>query len=364
MIEEMGPRRSEVDSQIGPYIVERSLATGGMAEVLLARKWGPLGFSKRVVIKRILPALAQDPTLFRMFCAEARVAAYLTHPNIVQVFDFGEHEGDLYIAMEYVDGVSCSALLRSVSTRRASVPIGPALYIARQVLLGLVCAHEACDELGRPLCLVHRDVSPSNILLGRDGHVKLIDFGIMQSTFGERNTNPGELKGKLRYMSPEQIMGERVDARSDLFTVGVVLTEMLTGRALFPGANDLEILTRITHGDLSVLRKAKLPEDLRRTLEIALSIDPVRRFQSARGFAQTLDDVAAARGIRWSDTPLVPYLQCMDVFGPKDTGQPAASPSTISALPERVKPPPPPSARRTPSAPRAEPPRSIFDSVQ
>lgn len=354
----MGPPRAVVDSQIGPYVVEQLLATGGMAEVLLARKSCSHGFTKRVAIKRILPALARDPTLVRMFCTEARIAAYLNHPNIVQVFDFGEHEGDLYIAMEYVDGVSCSALLRSVSARHASVPIGPALYIARQVLLALVCAHETCDELGQPLCLVHRDVSPSNILLSRSGHVKLIDFGITQSTCGDRNTNPGELKGKLRYMSPEQILGERVDARSDLFTVGVVLTEMLTGRALFPGANDLEILTRITHGDLSVLRKAKLPEDLRRTLEIALSIDPVRRFQSARGFAQTLDDVAAARGIRWSDTPLVPYLHCMDVLGPRAPVQPAvANVPTVSALPERVKPPPPPSARKTPSV------RQIFDSV-
>jgi hypothetical protein len=210
----MGQVRASSERALGAYVLERKLGTGGMAEVFLARRSGPHGFSKRVAIKKILPELARDPQLIQMFCDEARLAASLNHPNIAQVLEFGEQDGELYLVMEHVDGVSCSTLLRAVSERGETIPTGPALVIARDVLLALGFAHEATDEDGLPLGVVHRDVSPSNILVSRIGTVKLIDFGITRSFIAERRTFPGELKGKLRYMSPEQILGADVDARS------------------------------------------------------------------------------------------------------------------------------------------------------
>ena len=258
----MGVDRAETGSTIGTYVLERKLGTGGMAEVYLARRSGPRGFTKRVAIKRILPELSEDSQLIQMFCDEARLAATLNHPNIAQVLEFGEQDGELYIVMEYVEGVSCATILRTAASRNETIPVGGALYVAHEVLLALSFAHEATDEAGTSLALVHRDVSPSNVLVSRFGMVKLIDFGITRSYLAERRTCPGELKGKLRYMSPEQILGDEIDARSDLFAVGVVLAEMLAGRALFSGKSDLDVLTRISRGDLGALRDGNIPKDL------------------------------------------------------------------------------------------------------
>ena len=258
----MGPLRAEAGATIGTYVLERKLGSGGMAEVYLARRSGPRGFTKRVALKRILPELSEDSQLIQMFCDEARIAATLNHPNIAQVIEFGEHEGEFFIVMEYVDGVSCSALLRAASQRGESLPIGAALYVAHEVLHALAFAHEATDESGRALGVVHRDISPSNVLVSRVGNVKLIDFGITRSLLAERRTYPGELKGKLRYMSPEQILGADVDARSDLFAVGIVLTEMIAGRSLFSGRSDLEILTRISRGELGLVREGGIEKDI------------------------------------------------------------------------------------------------------
>ena len=182
-----------------------------MAEVYVAQRAGPRGFAKRFAVKRILPELSQDARFVAMFCDEARICAALCHPNIVQVVDFGEANGELFMAMEFVDGVSLARLLRSVSARRERFPRAIALHIAHEVLRGLAFAHEAQDEHGRPLGIVHRDVSPGNVLIGRAGDVKLGDFGIVRSEFVDRRTYPGELKGKVGYMSPEQVMGTDVD---------------------------------------------------------------------------------------------------------------------------------------------------------
>jgi len=304
---------------LGAYVLERKLGTGGMAEVFLARRTGPHGFSKRVAIKKILPELARDPQLIQMFCDEARLAASLNHPNIAQVLEFGEQDGELYLVMEHVDGVSCSTLLRAVSERGETIPTGPALVIAHDVLLALGFAHEATDENGLPLGVVHRDVSPSNILVSRIGTVKLIDFGITRSFIAERRTYPGELKGKLRYMSPEQILGADVDARSDLFAAGIVLAEMLAGRALFSGRSDLDILTRISRGELGIVRDGKIAADLAVVLEKALAHRPGDRFQTAREFAHAIEDVARARSIRLDDSTLVPELHALGVL-PSSSG--------------------------------------------
>ncbi|HEX3598274.1 MAG TPA: serine/threonine-protein kinase, partial [Polyangiaceae bacterium] len=339
----MGLVRAVLGASIGTYVLERKLGEGGMAEVYLASRSGPHGFTKRVAIKRILPELSEDAQLIQMFCDEARVAATLNHPNIAQVLEFGEHEGELFIVMEYVDGVSCSTLLRTAAQRGEAIPAGAALYIAREVLLALAFAHEATDETGRSLSIVHRDISPSNILVGRIGNIKLIDFGITRSLLAERRTVPGELKGKLRYMSPEQILGAEVDHRSDLFAVGIVLTEMLAGRALFSGRSDLEILSRISRGELGLVRDGGIEKDLADVLEHALAHRPSNRFQTAREFARTLDDLAEARGLRLDDRAVVPHLHSLGVL-----------PSSSGTRPVVTEQGPPPSRREPP--PRRKPP--------
>src|ERR1041385_134236 len=278
-------RTHEPGSSIGTYVLERRLGSGGMAEVFLARRTGPHGFSKRVAIKRILPEFACDAQFIQMFCDEARIAATLSHPNIVQIVEFGEHDGELFLVMEFIDGISCSTILRTVSERGGTIPVGPALYIARDVLLALAFAHEAADEDGRLLGIVHRDVSPSNVLVSRTGNVKLIDFGITRSLIAERRAAPGELKGKLRYMSPEQVLGGDVDTRSDLFAVGIILAEMLAGKALFSGRSDLDVLTSISRGELGFVNQGAIPKDITEVLEAALAHHPSNRFQTARDFA-------------------------------------------------------------------------------
>jgi serine/threonine protein kinase len=301
---------------LGPYELGERLGLGGMAEVFVAYRGGPHGFAKKVALKRILPELAQDPRFVAMFCDEARISAPLCHPNIVQVIDFGESHGELFMAMEYVEGVSLAKLLRYVSGRRERFPFGAALFIAHEVLSGLAFAHDACDENGNPLSIVHRDVSPGNVLIGRAGDVKLADFGIVRSAYVDRRTYPGELKGKVGYMSPEQVMGVEVDPRSDLFTVGIVLSEMLIARPLFSGQNEFDILTKIYEADLSALERygADLAPGMRDVLRQALAKAPSDRFSSAHDFAAALRRLAQASQIALDDSELVPWLSALGVL--------------------------------------------------
>jgi len=268
-----------------------------MAEVFEARRVGPHGFSKRFALKRILPQLASDPRLVQMFCNEARLHAALSHPNLVEVVDFGEERGALFIVMELATGISCADLLSAVAARRRTVPLGPALFVAREVLAGLAYAHEFRDEAGRLLSLVHRDVAPNNILIARSGRVLLADFGIVRSTEFDIRTTPGEIKGKVGYISPEQALGASVDARSDLFSLAVVLAELLLGEPLFPGRTELEILSSLHAGDLSRLeRSAHVPAPLKAILRAALAQEPDRRPSSARELSVGLEDLAREHG--------------------------------------------------------------------
>src|SRR5450755_3544009 len=248
--------------RLGPYELLRRLATGGMAEVYLARRAGPHGFQKLMALKRILPQFARDADFVAMFVDEARVCARLGHPNIVQVFDFGEQDGELYMAMEFVDGTTGAKLIRAAAGRGEDIPLEVSLHVTLSVLRGLEYAHGARDDQGRPLYLVHRDVSPGNVLIDRSGAVKLTDFGIARAAEFERRTDAGQLKGKLGYMSPEQVVGKELDARSDLFTLGIVFAEMLTLRPLFSGGRELDVLLRIRDADLGALdRGAKEIDD-------------------------------------------------------------------------------------------------------
>jgi serine/threonine protein kinase len=297
--------------RLGPYELLRRIATGGMAEVYLARRAGPHGFQKTVAVKRILPQFARDPDFVAMFVDEARVCARLGHPNIVQVFDFGEEDGELYMAMEYVDGTTGARLVRAFAVRAEEIPLDVCLHITLSILHALEYAHSARDEEGRQLSLVHRDVSPGNVLIDRTGAVKLTDFGIARAVEIERRTDAGQLKGKLGYMSPEQVVGRELDARSDIFTLGIVLAEMLILRPLFSGGKELDVLIRIRDADLTPIDRAggRVPDDVRAVLFRALSRDPVLRWPSATAFAEALEEIARRRRLQIGPSRLAMLIE-------------------------------------------------------
>jgi serine/threonine-protein kinase len=296
--------------RLGGYELVRRIASGGTAEVYEARRPGPRGFAKRVALKRILPELAMDDRSVRRFCAEARVHAALTHPNLVNVLDFGEASGELYLVMEYVDGVSLTEVLKALVARKQPIGLGPALYIGREIAAGLSYAHQFRDEDDAPLGLVHRDVTPNNILLGRAGEVKLTDFGVVRCNWSEELTQRGELRGKAGYVSPEQVQGQGVDARSDLFSLGVVIAEMLLGRPLIPGRSDYEILNNLQHGTWDTLSGlvAKVPQPVTRLLQRLLARSPQKRLASAGLLADELDKLSIAEGVRMSAHSLSLWL--------------------------------------------------------
>ncbi len=217
-----------------------------MAEVWKAKAHGARDFERVVVLKRILPHLCSDPRFVAMFIAEARLSARLNHPNIVQVFDFGELDGEYFLAMEFIEGVTLSTAISRLQRRRP-FPIGLAVQVVRDIGLALSYAHALTSADGRPLHIIHRDVSPSNVMLGLDGTVKLLDFGVAKAvSLTEEQTRTGVLKGKISYMPPEVVDGStRADPRSDLFAAGVVLHELLTGRRLFRGRDEFETLAQI-----------------------------------------------------------------------------------------------------------------------
>jgi serine/threonine protein kinase len=288
--------------RLGPYELLRRIATGGMAEVYLARRGGPHGFKKIVAVKRILPQYARDPDFVAMFVDEARVCARLGHPNIVQVFDFGEQDGELYMAMEYVDGTTGARLIRAAAARGEDISLDICLHITLSVLRDL-------DYV------VHRDVSPGNVLIDRSGAVKLTDFGIARAAEIERRTDAGQLKGKLGYMSPEQVVGRELDARSDLFTAGIVLAEMLILRPLFSGGKELDVLMRIRDADISPIDRtsSRVPDDIRAVLFRALARDPMLRWQTAGAFAEAIEDIVRRRRLQVGPSRLAAFVETLDL---------------------------------------------------
>lgn len=332
---EMGSLRAAAENQVGPYLLTERLGSGGMAEVWVGEN--PQGVSgARYAIKRILPQLAKDARFVAMFCDEARICAALHHPNIVRVLDFGEDRGELFMAMEYVEGTSCARLLRNIAAKGRRFPLDVALFIAREVLEALAYAHDATDEQGRALGIVHRDVSPGNVLVSSSGDVKLTDFGIVRSEFIARRTYPGELKGKIGYMSPEQVVGGEVDPRSDLFTLGIVLSEMLLTRPLFPGRSEMETLTRIYEADLRTLEQhgGDLPAELVEILRWTLQRRPNDRPHSARELACALDAFAIKSHVEPTSAVLVRWL--MELGFISGSGLRAATPSPDGRVSNRV----------------------------
>jgi eukaryotic-like serine/threonine-protein kinase len=282
---------------LGGYEIETRLGVGGMAEVYAAKRSGPHGFSKRVAIKRVLPSAAEDEDFLRMFIHEAELAASLSHPNIVQVFDFGDDEGELYLAMELVEGTTLARVMRTLAARDEALPLPLVLYLMSQTARALDYAHRLRDSRGEPLRLVHRDVSPGNVLLTRTGHLKLADFGIACTVVSERHTGAQDLRGKLGYMSPEQVLGHALDGKSDVFTLATIFAELLISAPLFSGGSQLDVLLRIRDVNLRALddSKRKVPADVRKLLLDALRADPQLR-PDARTFAERIDAISARRG--------------------------------------------------------------------
>lgn len=295
-------------------MIDRRLAAGGMAEVFVATRLGPHGFSKTVALKRILPQFAGDPEFVTMFIEEARLAGKLAHPNVVQVFDFGEAGGDLYIAMELIVGSNVNLLLRAAAELHRGVPTDVALHIASQTAQALAYAHRQRSESGEQLGIVHRDVSPANILLTATGHVKLADFGIATVRERTRLTEDGHVRGKLGYMSPEQVVGRELDGRSDVFTLATVFTELLIAEPLFGVGSELDVLIRIRDVDLSALkgRRNDIPPDLLGLIERSLVKNPDDR-PTASAFADACAEIIRRRGMGHLPERLSELLEELDL---------------------------------------------------
>jgi eukaryotic-like serine/threonine-protein kinase len=298
-----------INPRIGQYEILGRMGGGGMAEIFRARAHGPGGYQRELIIKRMLPHWAADPQFVRAFIDEAKILGMLNHPNIVGAFDFGEDQGRHYLALEYLDGPSLAEMMNQCQQKQVPVPIGIAAFIAREVCHGLSAVHSLRQPGGAPLCVIHRDVTPSNVMTTKAGAVKLLDFGIAKIGSTDSGTRHGQIKGKAGYLAPEQIRGGSVDARVDLFALGIVLHELLTLAALFYGeGGDVAAAYRIMEMPISLpsLERKDVPPELDDIVMTALARDVDRRFSSADEMAVALDRVVSDSGFRRED--LAPFI--------------------------------------------------------
>ena len=273
------------------YLIDR-IAMGGMAEIFKAKTFGHGGFENILVIKRILTHLSEDQQFVRMFMDEAKITALLQHTNIVRIYDFGKIQSNYFIAMECVEGKDAKQILRKMAERRKLLPREFAVYITMEAAKGLDYAHKRTTLQGQPLNIVHRDVSPSNILVSYNGEIKVADFGIVKAENVAEDTDAGMLKGKFEYMSPEQASGKDLDRRSDIYSLGIVLWEMLTGRRLFKSDSEIKTLDRIKSGDIDPPStiNPQVPARLDEIVMRALATNPDDRYADARDFHADLLD--------------------------------------------------------------------------
>jgi tRNA A-37 threonylcarbamoyl transferase component Bud32 len=297
--------------------VIKRLAAGGMAEILLARASGLPGFQKMVVVKRILPELATKSDFVEMFLDEARIAATLQHPNVVQMYDVGVVDRNYFIAMEYLHGEDVRSIMKALTRRDERLPLEHALSILIGVSSGLHYAHDKVGFDGKPLNIVHRDVTPQNIIVTYDGAVKLLDFGIAKASNRVGETRFGTLKGKVPYMSPEQCRGEPLDRRSDIFSLGIMLYELTLGKRLFRGGSDFEILKKIVEGTITPPRFIDPNYDpaLERIVLRALEKDKEKRYQTARELQLDLEALVREGRLHVSSIALQGFME--RVFGHK-----------------------------------------------
>jgi serine/threonine-protein kinase len=273
------------------YRVIEKLASGGMAEVFRAESAGIEGFKKKVAIKRVLPHLGRKQKFISMFLDEARLSAHLSHSNVVQVFDIGMGDDTYFIVMEFVDGADLKAIAETRRKHGREFPLEEAVYIATRTCDGLTYAHELTDQDGRPIGIVHRDMSPPNVLITKFGEVKIADFGLAKATTQLEKSEPGIIKGKFAYLSPEAAMGQEVDERADIFAVGVILWELLAGRRLFAGESDYQTVKLVQQANVPApsTLNPRVPPELDRVILRALTRDPDARYRRARELAQDLN---------------------------------------------------------------------------
>ncbi len=295
---------------LGRYQLQKKIAVGGMAELYLAHVTGVGGFEKQVVVKRILPQLAESEELFRMFLDEARIAATLQHPNVVQIYDSCEEDGEYFMAMEYLDGTDLRTLRKVLADQSMPLPWEHALYIIVNIAAGLHYAHEKRDFSGEPLGIVHRDVTPHNIFLTREGGIKLVDFGIAKAQGRMTETAIGTLKGKLTYMSPEQCKGKPIDRRSDIYSLGVILYELTTGRRLYRGKTEYELINEIVDEEVTKPSSfMEYPSELETIVLRCLQKDREKRYQSARDIQADIENFAREYRLMFSTLSFASFLE-------------------------------------------------------
>ncbi len=304
-------------SQFGQYVLMEHIATGGMAEVYKARMMGMEGFQKTVAIKRILPHLTDNDEFVTMFIDEAKLAAQLNHNNIIHIYDLGKIERSYYIAMEYIEGMDLRSILRLCREREITVPVANALYITALLAQALDYAHRKRDFENRDLGLVHLDVSPQNVLISDEGDIKLCDFGIAKAASKASHTRAGALKGKLQYMSTEQAWGKDIDHRSDLFSLGLVLYEMLTGQKVFAGDSELTILEQVRNPEVELpsASNSDVPPEVDTIVMKALAPDREERYQSARDLQRDLEKVLRKNGWRPSQADIARFIKELSTGG-------------------------------------------------
>ena len=344
----------------GPYQLLERVAVGGMAEVFRAKRTGVEGFEKVVAVKRILSHLSDNKEFVDMFIDEAKMVAGLAHPNVAQIFDLGKHDKNYWIAMEYVHGRDLRTIIRRARERGLKIPLDISTYVVSKVCAALEYAHRKKDEKGQPMLIVHRDISPQNILISFEGDVKLTDFGIAKAASKASTTDKGALRGKLLYMSPEQAWGKPMDKRSDVFSLGIVFYEMLTEQKPFLGTSETSILETVRECRVPppTTINDKIPEKLEKVVMKALERDPEVRYQDAGEMLRDLERVLH----EWQPataTGLVRFLEVL--FDEHERGDVSSSGaaggahdgSGIDELPDQV--PEPPLAEPPPAPPTKDP---------
>ncbi|MBL8783695.1 MAG: serine/threonine protein kinase [Deltaproteobacteria bacterium] len=317
------------------YQVIKKIDAGGMAEIFLAKSMSIQGMEKHVAIKRVLPSLTKNQKFIEMFLDEARLSIVLNHANIVQVFDVSQSGGTYFIVMEYVDGFNVRHLFQRASEIGYRIPVAVAVYIIIEVCKGLEHAHTKRDLEGKHLRIVHRDLSPPNVLVSRSGEVKITDFGLAKATSQLTRTDPGVVKGKYSYLSPEVTEGKPADLRTDIFAAGIVLWELLANRRLFFGKTDVETVDMVRKAEVPQLSKLNpdVSPELETIISKALARDPKKRFTSAREMGEELADLLAKQATKATSFDL---SQMVDrLFGPVGGG-PASSNEVASQRQARI----------------------------
>ena len=329
---------SKRNIRFGKYTLIDRIAVGGMAEIFLARQAGIENFEKTIVIKRIRPHLSKQPNFVKMFLNEAKLAAQLNHPNIVQIYDLGRIGESYFIAMEYVFGRDMRRIIPKADSLGIPFPMVYALKIASSVCEGLYYAHQKTDTYGVALNIVHRDVTPENIFVSFDGTVKVLDFGIAKAANQIEQTRAGEIKGKISYMSRMACMGKHLDNRSDLFSLGTVLYEWLTGFKLFTGDSEVAILKSITEGKIYAPSyfKADIPEGVEAILMKALEKDRERRYQTAWDMQYDIDQFLSQYEFTPSNIHLANFLKQLFNDELEEEKQRLSSLAAPAATPEEV----------------------------